>query len=347
MTEPVAANVLLRKAEFLYLCNYGKIRILRNRIIPEHQGILRVLATGISTSPTDADNCVVIGLNTSWETSTPHHLAHKKDIIWLETSSIERISTVKAIDEEPLRSSVDGRFSSMFVSNVEDAWLGWLAEESVTVHLDAAQKLLAWGNLKPLSKTEANSAEFTDIVAAMLGLPQSHTGEPASLTAKFFRSLPRLAKSLGPYIGTLHSPFILANAWLTLSNENTQSSDESKPRANEKFLKKLERAEISVESLISQKAVKKIRALERQQHTIFDKRTRPLLMAAVADTNYRIVGEVFMPDDFTRYLRVIREFEGTSAARVNAINAACRLGPEIISATLSGGRTNPDTTISD
>jgi hypothetical protein len=347
MTEPVAANVLLKKAEFLYLCNSGKIRILRNRIIPEHQGIPRVLVAGISTSPTDADNCVILGLKPSWETSTPHHLAIKKDIIWLKTSSIERISTVKAIDEEPLRSAVDARYSSMFVSNVEDAWLGWLTEESVTIHLDAAEKILAWSNLKPLSKKEVSSAEFADIVAAMLGLPSSHTAEPASLTAKFFRSLPRLAKSLGPYIGTLHSPFILANTWATLSNENARLSDELKPDSNEKFLKKLEKAEISVESLISQKVVKKIRALERQQHTIFDKQTRPLLMAAVADTNYRIVGEVFMPDDFTRYLRVIREFEGTTAARVYAIYAACRLGPEIVSATLPSGRTNPDTTISD
>jgi hypothetical protein len=340
MTQPVAANVLLRKAEFLYLCNYGKIRILRNRIIPEHQGIPRVLAAGISTSPTDADNCVLVGLNPSWETATPHYLAHKKDIIWLETSSIERISTVKAIDEEPLRSAVDARFSSMFVSNIEKVWLGWLTEESVTIHLDAAQKLLAWSNLKPLSKKEASSAEFADIIAAMLGLPSSHTAEPMSLTAKFFRNLPRLAKTLGPYIGTLHSPFILANAWATVSNENIPSSDEPKPDTNEKFLKKLDKAEISVETLIAQKVVKKIRALERQQHTIFDKQTRPLLMAAVADTNYRIVGEVFKPDDFNRYLEAIREFEGTSAARVYAVYAACRLGPDVVAATLGEGFAN-------
>ena len=347
MTEPVAANVLLRKAEFLYLCNYGKIRILRNRIIPEDQGIPRVLAAGISTSPTDADNCVVIGLNTSWETSTPHHLAHKKDIIWLETSSIERISTVKAIDEEPLRSAVDVRFSGMFISNVENVWLGWLTEESVTVNLDAAQKLLAWGNLKPLSKKEANSAEFADIVVAMLGLPQGHTAESPSLTVKFFRNLPRLAKTLGPHIGTLHSPFLLTNAWLTLSNENAPSSDESKPRANEKFLKKLERVEISVESLTSQKIVKRLRALERQHQPIFNKQIRPLLMAVVADTNYRIVGEVFQLDDFTRHLETVRAFEGTSAARLYAIYAACRLGPDVVTTTLSGDGPKLNTRISE
>jgi hypothetical protein len=222
----------------------------------------------------------------------------------------------------------------MFVSNIENVWLSWLTEESVTIHLDAAQKLLAWSNLKPLSKKEVDSAEFADIVAAMLGLPPSHLDEPMSLTAKFFRNLPRLAKTLGPYIGTLHSPFILANAWAVLSNESTPSHDEPKPDANEKYLKRLEKTEISVETLTAQKVVKKVRALERQQKTIFDKQTRPLLMAAVADTNYRIVGEVFKPDDFTRYLEAIREFEGTSAARVYAIYAACRIGPEVVATTL-------------
>jgi hypothetical protein len=338
MTEPVAANVLLRKAELLYFCNYGKIRILRGRIVSEAQGIPRVLATGISTSPSDADNCVIIGLNASWEASAPHHLAQKKDIIWLETSSIERISTIKRVDDEPLRAAVGAHYSSMFVSNFEDAWLAWLAEESVTLHLDAAQKLLAWSKLKSLSKKETTSAEFAEVITAMLGLPQSHSSESSSLSARFFRSLARLAKTIGPSIGTTHSPFLLADAWLALSRGDSSSADEPKPNANERFLKKLERAEISIESLTSQKVVKRLRALERQHRTIFDKQLRPLLMATVADTNYRIVGGVFQLDDYTRYLEVIKTFEGVSAARTYAIYVACRLGPDVVATTLSDSR---------
>lgn len=347
MTEPVVANVLLRKAEMLYFCNYGKIRILRSRIVSETQGIPRVLAAGISTSPSDADNCVIIGLNASWEASAPHALAQKKDIIWLETPAIERISTIKAVDDEPLRAAVGAHYSSMFVSNLEDAWLAWLAEESVTLHLDAAQKLLTLGHLKPLSKKEVNSAEFAEVITAMLGLPQRHISENSSLSARFFRSLPRLAKTVGPSIGTTHSPFLLAEAWLALSRVDTSSTDEPKPNANERFLKKLERAEISIESLTSQKVVKRLRALERQHQTLFDKQIRPLLMAAVADTNYRIVGGVFQLDDYTRYLEVIKTFEGVSAARTYAMYVACRLGPDVVATTLSTSRSNLAETLSN
>jgi len=64
--------------------------------------------------------------------------------------------------------------------------------------------------------------------------------------------------------------------------------------------------------------------------SIYTKELRPLLMAAVIDSSYRISGEVFKVDDLKRLVNAIDHFEGHKAAQLFVLFVACRLSPEAI-----------------
>ena len=335
MTEESMARVLLRKVEFLHLCNTGQIRILRARVTSPNEPAARMFSVGITTSPTDADNCVVIELNETWINSIAHDHSKKRDLIWLDAKSISRIHCVRSMDDEALRGAVSTKFSNLFALSAESEWHDWIVEESTSIHIDLSQKLLTAIGLKSLSSKELRSPEVLTLVQSMLGLGENETQNSDSQVARFFRELPRHARAVGPTVGTIHSIFIVMRSWIEhFSPESKASFDLLENKKLDRILNKLERTEISVKSIDAQKVAGKFRSLERRNHGLFSKKLRPILMAAVIDTNYKVAGEIFNLEDFRRYLDAIKKFGGSSATQLYVLYVACRLGPEIVNTTL-------------
>lgn len=92
----------------------------------------------------------------------------------------------------------------------------------------------------------------------------------------------------------------------------------------------MEKLPISVESLLKSGNGKKIRSLERKASHLFNKELRPVIMAVITETNYRLAGEVFGLKYFKRCLTVVQKFEGRIAARTYTLFVACQLGPEVV-----------------
>jgi len=78
------------------------------------------------------------------------------------------------------------------------------------------------------------------------------------------------------------------------------------------------------------KVMSKSRVCERRFASIYSKELRPLLLAAVIDSSYRISGEVLKVDDLKRLVHAIDYFEGHKAAQLFVLFVACRLGSEAI-----------------
>lgn len=330
VTSEKGARVLLRKAEFLYFCNSGRLRIQRHRVVPFEAGLDRVFAVSVSTSPNDVDNCVVIELTNSWGDSAPHELALKKDLIWLDARYVSRISPVREIDEQSVRASVSTVLGGLVGGSYENDWRHWFKVESTRIALHSTKQLLAATNQKLIATKESNSLKTLSIIETILGFDSASDELSSDLLIKFLSKLPVLIGTLGSNVNSIQCALLMINAWAKL---NLGIGDQMQVQVSDavtRHLQKMEKLPISVESLVKSGNAKKVRSLEHKVSHLFNKEIRPLTMAVIAETNYRLAGEVFNLDDFKRCLAVVEKFEGRIAARTYTLFVACRLGPEVV-----------------
>lgn len=330
MTSEKHARVLLRKAEFLYFCNCGRLRIHRNRIVPFEVGLDRVFALTVTTSPSDVDNCVVIELTDSWVHSSSHESARKKDIVWLDAAYISRITPVREIDRESILTSVSASIGEMVSGSYENDWMNWFKSESIRIALHSTQLLLVETNQKRISAKECNSPKMLSIIGIILGLESASSESTSDLLSTFLSKLPTILSTIGPNVNTIQCALLMIDAW---SKSNAIVSDESREELSKalvRSLRKMDKLPISVESLLESGNARKIRSIERKASVLFNKELRPLTMAVIAETNYRLAGEIFSLDDFKRCLEVVEKFEGRIAAQTYTLFVACRLGPEVV-----------------
>jgi len=330
VTSERGARVLLRKAEFLYFCNSGRLRIQRHRIVPFEAGLNRVFAVSVSTSPNDVDNCVVIELTNSWGDSSPHELAQKKDLIWLDVRYVSRISPVRGIDEESVRTSVSTFLGGLVDGSYEHDWQHWFKVESTRIALHSTQQLLAATNQKLITSKESSSLKTLSNVETILGFESAFDELSSDLLTKFISKLPVLIGTIGSNVNSIQCALLMINAWTKVNSDIGDQVQVQITDAVSRQLRKMEKLPISVESLLKSGNAKKIRALERKASNLFNKELRPLTMAVIAESNYRLAGEVFDLDDFKRCLAVVEKFEGRIAARTYTLFVACRLGPEVV-----------------
>lgn len=323
--SPCSAFLLVRKSEFVYLFNSGSLRIPQNRITRAESGLDRVFAVGITASPTDADNCAVLGLSESWLNSERHALAVRGDLLWLNPSCIARIHPVKNVDELSLKSLVRDSFHQFFGEPLEEAWRAWVERESVQIHSTVAQHLLKETGQAKISRAELESNELDLLMRTFLGF--SDSTESSRLVLRFVSHLATIAHQVGAARGTLHAPFLAIRAWVSHRNGQFTERENS---VIDRALQKLPRTLLSEETLQEHKVPSKIRTLERGQDAHFDKELRPLMMSSIIETNYRIAGEVFRYEDFERQLNMLTKFEGRKSASVYTLYVACRMGPEFI-----------------
>ncbi len=331
MSKDAVAFLFLRKSELLSFVNVGRLRILSKRVISDSELTEKVFAVGITTSPTDAENCVVVGLANSWNKSKAHRLSNNRDLVWLELNDLVSISPIKEVDEAPLKEIVSDSFVSIFRPTVEAKWLKWVAAESIDIHLEAAQELLGKLELPLFSKKTIQGSGLRSLTRAILGLEAEELTKEFSLSQKFFANLPAMAREVGVTRGSIRSILRVAKAWANLNKVQISDDIDQKFWADiEKFIDKTPSELIEVTDPGLKKVMSKSRVCERRFASIYTKELRPLLMAAVIDSSYRISGEVFKVDDLKRIVKAIDHFEGHKAAQLFTLFVACRLGPELV-----------------
>jgi len=334
VSKDAVAFLFLRKSELLSFVNVGRLRILTKRVVADSELTEKVFAVGITTSPTDAENCVVVGLASSWNESKAHALANNRDLIWLELNDLVSISPIKELDEAPLKEIVSERFVSIFQPAVEAKWLKWVATESIDIHLEAAQELLAKLKLPAFGRKVIQGSALRSTTRAILGFEAEVVTESFSLSQNFFANLPLIAKEVGLTRGSIRSVLRVAKAWENLNKvHNPSEIDQTFWADIEKFIDKTPSELIEVTDPRLKKVMSKSRVCERRFANIYTKELRPLLMAAVIDSSYRISGEVFKVDDLRRLVNAIDHFEGHKAAQLYVLFVACRLGPELVKAS--------------
>lgn len=334
MSKDAVAYLFLRKSELLSYVNVGRLRILSKRVVSDSELTEKVFAVGITTSPTDAENCVVVGLANSWNKSKAHRLSNNRDLIWLELNDLVSISAIKEVDEAALKEIVSDRFLSIFLPAVEAKWLKWVAAESIDIHLEAAQELLGKLKLPLFSKKIIQGSDLRSLTRAILGFEAEVVTESSILGHSFFANLHLMAREVGVTRGSIRSILRVAKAWANLNKVQISDDIDQKFWANiEKFIDKLPSELIEVTDLRLKKVMSKSRVCERRFASIYTKELRPLLMAAVIDSSYRISGEVFKVDDLKRLVHAIDHFEGHKAAQLFVLFVACRLGPELVKAS--------------
>lgn len=334
MNKDATAYLFLRKSELLSFLNVGRLRILSKRIVADFELNEKVFAVGITTSPTDAENCVVVGLASIWSKAKAHTLANNRDLIWLELDDLVSIASIKELDEAPLKEIVSDRFVSIFQPAVEAKWLKWVATESIDIHIEAAQELLAIFELPAFSRKIFQGSALRSITRAILGFEAEVVTESLNLSHKFFANLPLMARNVGVTRGSIHSVLQVAKAWENLNKVQISTEIDQKFWADiEKFLDKTPSELIEVANPRLKKVMSRSRACERRFPSIYTKELRPLLMAAVIDSSYRISGEVFKIDDLKRLVNAIDHFEGFKAAQLFVLFVVCRLGPELVRAS--------------
>lgn len=325
LRSPCSAYLLVRKSEFVYLFNSGSLRITRSRITKMESGLNRLFAAGLTASPTDADNCAVLGLSDSWLKSEKHALAVRGDLLWLNPSCVARIHPVKRVDELPLKELVRDSFHQLFGDPLEDAWVAWVERESVQIHSAVAQRLLKESGQTKISRTELESNEFDSLMRTFLGF--SDSTESSRLVLRFVSQLALIAHQVGGARATLHAPFLAIRSWVSYRNGKLTESENA---VIDRALQRIPRTLLSEDTLREHKVPSKIRTLERGHGAHFDKELRPLLMSSIIETNYRIAGEVFQYEDFARQLNMITKFEGRKSASVYTLYVACRIGSDFV-----------------
>jgi len=334
VSKDAVAYLFLRKSELLSYVNIGRLRILNKRVVSDSELTEKVFAVGITTSPTDAENCVVVGLANSWNKSKAHRLSNNRDLVWLELNDLVSISPIKERDEAPLKEIVSDNLASIFLPTVEAKWLKWVAAESIDIHLEAAQELLGKLKLPLFSRKVIQGSALRSTTRAILGFEAEVVIEGSTTSQNFFANLPLMAKEVGVTRGSIRSILRVAKAWANLNKVQISDDIDQKFWADvERFIDKTPSELIEVTDPTLKKVMSKSRVCERRFASIYTKELRPLLMAAVIDSSYRISGEVFKVDDLKRLVNAIDHFEGHKAAQLFVLFVACRLGPELVKAS--------------
>ena len=241
------------------------------------------------------------------------------------------ISPIKELDEAPLKEIVSDSLASIFLPTVEAKWLKWVAAESIDIHLEAAQELLGKLKLPLFSRKIIQGSALRSTTRAILGFEAEVVIEGSIMSQNFFANLPLMAKEVGVTRGSIRSILRVAKAWANLNKVQISDDIDQKFWADiEKFIDKTPSELIEVTDPRLKKVMSKSRVCERRFASIYTKELRPLLMAAVIDSSYRISGEVFKVDDLKRLVHAIDHFEGHKAAQLFVLFVACRLGPEAI-----------------
>jgi len=334
VSKDAVAYLFLRKSELLSYVNIGRLRILNKRVVSDSELTEKVFAVGITTSPTDAENCVVVGLANSWNKSKAHRLSNNRDLVWLELNDLVSISPIKERDEAPLKEIVSDNLASIFLPTVEAKWLKWVAAESIDIHLEAAQELLGKLKLPLFSRKVIQGSALRSTTRAILGFEAEVVIGGSTTSQNFFANLPLMAKEVGVTRGSIRSILRVAKAWANLNKVQISDDIDQKFWADvERFIDKTPSELIEVTDPTLKKVMSKSRVCERRFASIYTKELRPLLMAAVIDSSYRISGEVFKVDDLKRLVNAIDHFEGHKAAQLFVLFVACRLGPELVKAS--------------
>jgi hypothetical protein len=330
MTGSELNSILLQKREFVYFCGAGTLRVLASRVVGAEQPRERVFSVGVSSSPIDVSNCVVVQLRPPKGADRYHADAIRKDLMVISAEQIASISPVKLIDAQPLRDLVDDHFKELFVDTCEPEWKIWMRRESIDLHLGSFRRLLEWSGQKPLLKSESKSQRLKNLVEVASGGESGSTINSDDVSMKFLANLHYLAERLGSEVGQVTTPFEVMSRWGEINNVSKEHGFQGRAEKLQRKLKKLESVALTYENLEEKKLLAKIRKQAQNHKEIYSKEVQPLVMSFILDANYRIIGDVFSVADFVAALGAIRRVEKDRAAWLYTLFIACRLETEVI-----------------
>jgi len=333
-------SIFVTKKELLYLCNIGQLRVLVGRVSNDLSNSERLFSVGLSTSPLDVDNCCVVRFEVGNFAQQVDKSAVKQDLFLLEARDVIAIAPIKKVDLESLKDLVDMRYQSLFIDPIEEQWQSWMHRESIRIHRRSFDRLLEWSGQKKMTKAESTNPRTEALLAIAMGHNSVEKPGEDDLSVRFLAAIKHLAEEVGASVGTVGGLFEIMNVWEKSIGTKSKTDLGS---SWDKFSKRLSRRAgevLTLENLERGGILGKVRKRQKSVSGAYDKEVQPLVMSYCLYANYRIIGGVFRPDEFSEALLVLRKTEKDRAAWLYTLFVASQLEPEIVYLQTSSGDTS-------
>ena len=330
MLKSFTGSIFVTKKELLYLCNIGQLRVLVGRVSNDLNNSERLFSVGLSTSPLDVDNCCIVQFEVGNFSQQVDKSAVRQDLFLLEARDITAIAPIKKVDVESLKDLVDMRYQSLFIDPIEEQWQSWMHRESVRIHRRSFDRLLEWSSQKKMTKVESTNPRIEALLSVAMGHNSAEKLGENDLSVRFLASIKHLAEEVGASVGTVGGLFEVMSIWQR--SIGLKSQTDLGP-SWEKFSKRLSRRAgevLALENLERGGILGKVRQRQRSVSGAYDKEVQPLVMSYCLYANYRMIGGVFGPEEFSEALRVLRKTEKDRAAWLYTLFVASQLEPEIV-----------------